>query len=159
MTNWLLGWAWGRHSAIDIIRSAEAFKRDGHKDEFVDRLLKAAPTGKNAERAAQSILPANTCPVHRVTERIVEELILPMDMLNWVRQANPLKFMLRFGAEEVGLEWRRQGLLSTPAGRDFWAQRPYLRRRTPQVLRYSVPLALHEDAVPIWIYQCACVRS
>ena len=88
--------------SIDIVRAAQAFKRDGHIDATVELLLKASTGGHNAERAVQSILPTERCETTHVPNSIVEEVVLPTDMVHWLHSANPTKFVQRFGVDAGG---------------------------------------------------------
>ena len=42
-------------SAADVVRAAQAFDRDGHRDPIVTKLLKECTRGQNVERAMDDI--------------------------------------------------------------------------------------------------------
>ena len=123
---WLKGWAWGSMNAIDIVRAAQAFDRDGHRDPIVTQLIKGASRGQNAERAVDGIMPEDKCPSKPVVASCVSEVILPMDMLDWISETNRREFMLRMGAKDGGVASWWAALASSEQGRAFWARQPYL---------------------------------
>ena len=157
--NWLLKWAWGGISAADVVRSAEAFKRDGNKDPAVDRILKGSRSIQNAERAVENLLPSDLVESVKLAASAVHEYVPPTNMLHWIQKKSASHLRLRLGAKQGGIaSWWRQ-LLGTTAGPTFWAQHPYLIGRSPEDLKYYLPVVLHEDAVPISEHQSAYVRS
>ena len=115
-------------NAVEIVRSADAFQRDGHRDLMVDRLLKGSVREQNAERAVEGICPSGTCPTMRLAESCVSEVITPLDMFTWLYDTNRDKFMLRMGAEEGGVAWWWSAMRNTDEGRAFWAKHPIPRR-------------------------------
>eukprot|EP00969_Alexandrium_andersonii_P118233 5229174-Alexandrium_andersonii.AAC.1 len=86
LQTWLSSWAWGGHSAADLVRNAQAFVRDGHRDPLIEQLARGGGSIGNAERAVRRLLPTEEGP------RTVEVsgggdapiIIPPATMFHWV---------------------------------------------------------------------------
>ena len=161
MRTWLTAWAWGGQSAAEVARQAQAFVADGHRDPVIEQVARAAGRDVvNAERALRSILPLDQGPsTADITEGDVGLIIPPAVLFRWVRDNHPTHFQIHFGADPRGVQSWWEQLAATPDGRDFWSKHPFLRGRSPQELRYHIPLVMHDDAGPVSKYNSAYVRS
>jgi len=160
LKTWLTSWSWGGHSASDVVRNAQAFVRDGHRDPTIERIARSGSHLGNAERALRAIVPLDeTCNVTHVAESSVEYLLLPHEMFGWIQATSPRLFRIHLGAKEGGVQTWWENLRSSQSGRDFWDRHPWLAGRTPADLRYHVPLVAHEDAGPVSHHNSAVVRS
>ena len=161
LRTWLTAWAWSRQSAAEVARNAQAFVADGHRDPLIERIARGAGRNlSNAERSLRSVLPLEEGPsTADIEEGDVGLIIPPAVMFRWVRDNHPAQFRTHFGADPAGLQWWWEQLLATPDGPDFWAKHPFLRGRSPEDLRFHVPLVMHDDAGPVSKINSAYVRS
>ena len=104
-------------------------------------------------------MPGGRCESTPVDASCVSEVVLPLDMFAWLSSTNRHMFMMHTGARVEGVASWWSALRSSTEGRTFWTKHPYLRGRTPEELKYHLPLVLHEDAVPIANNHSAFVRS
>jgi len=152
LTHWLRDWAWGRSPAVDIVRnSANKLAADTRlKCPVIRRLARCKGNEGNAERLVQDIIPRERLPQStRVEDSTIDTVLLPTTLFSWLQQTNPRKFRIHMGARAGGVsEWWAQ-LASSVEGQDLWALHPWLRNKTPQDLKWHLPLMLFDDAGPV----------
>ena len=151
--NWLSDWAWGKKSASDVVRDAYASSLDHQNDRLdkrIQRLANTRPNLQNAERVMESILPLQgMMEPHHVPQSSVEWVLLPHETLAWLQTAYPKRFSIHAGAKEGGVQDWWEGLRSSQSGKELWSLHSWLQRRTPQDLKFHVPLMMFDDAGPI----------
>ena len=150
LASWMQAWAWGHRSAADLVRDAQAFVRDGHRDAGIEALAQSGGDTANSARAVRRLLPDDEGPRMELIEGGAVTMILPPAALfRWIMTKHPDKFRAHFGAARGGVEDWWAKLRASAEGRDFWAKHPMLQDRTPADLKFHVPLVLHDDAGPV----------
>jgi hypothetical protein len=159
LRSWLMSWAWSGQSAAEVVRSAQAFVADGHRDPLIEELARASGNVANAERAVRRVLPTTGPETIEVGGGDVTLMVPLATMFRWVRDNHPEHFRSHFGASQACVRRFWEQLAGTPDGADFWAKHPFLRGRAPADLSHHVPLVMHDDAGPVSKHNSAFVRS
>ena len=157
---WLESYAWGAMSAANIMRNAQADVADGGSDPLLKRMAKVGHNLQNSERAIGQVLPeSQTVATEQVADSNIEIISPPHKMMAWLWDTNPRAFKIHLGASEGGVQDWWQKLHNSAAGRELWALHPWLRGRSPEDLRWHLPLVLHDDAGHVSHSNSAYVRS
>ena len=153
--SWLRSYCWGSIAAAQVVRNADAkvqgdSRRNLRPDRCIQRLANSIRNLGNAERLVNSLMPQSLFPQRlAVPDSLIEIVMPPYAMFHWLRELNPAKFHICFGAKPDGLEQWWQDLRNRPVvGERFWTSHPWLRDRSPSDLKFYVPLMLFDDAGP-----------
>ena len=152
LRGWLQKWAWGQDSARGVVDNAHNWVSD-HHGEAVDprivRLARAHCNPGNAERVVENILPLQgTCPPVQIPGSLIEWILPPYGMFHWLRNTSPGRFKTHLGAKEGGVaDWWNQFFASTK-GKQFKSLHPWLQGRSPEQLKFHLPLMIFDDAGP-----------
>ena len=159
LRSWLMSWAWSGQSAAEVVRNAQAFVADGHRDPLIEELARAGGNVANAERAVRRVLPTTGPETIEVGGGGVTRTVPLGTMFRWVRDNHPEHFRSHFGASQACVRRFWEQLAGAPDGADFWAKHPFLRGRAPADLSHHVPLVMHDDVGPASKHNSAFVRS
>ena len=72
----------------------------------------------------------------------------PSDLIKLIHKHNRSRWGRMFYAYKEQIEEFWTGLFSQPDGQDFKQLHPILRGKTPEQLRTTIPIIVHEDAAP-----------
>ena len=143
LTSWISDWSWGKKAAAGVVRDAHNFSK-GHANERlgprVARLAKTHNNLGNAERTLEAVVTVNdNLAPTRVPDSLVEWVLPPDIMFEWLQTKSPRKFQTHLGARPQGVEnWWSEFRRSEPRAA-YWALHPWLRGRTPADLKYMLP--------------------
>lgn len=161
LLQWLRDWGWGSLFATDIVKNASTKLKDDKttKNVHIRRLARCMRNPNNAERVVGSIIPQNLLisPVSLEDSKI-DTVLLPYDTFHWLQEMNPRKFNIHMGAKPGGIAHWWAELASSEEGQDMWRLHPWLRNKTPEQLRFHLPLVLFDDAGPVSDSQSSYAR-
>ena len=69
--------------------------------------------------------------------------------MGWFARTSPSKSQVRFGARPEGVQAWWEEFLGRSACREFWRTHPWLRSKSPEGLKFHLPLMLFDDAGPV----------
>ena len=163
LRRWLMEWAWGSKSASSVSADARAYCEDQGRrnvDHNIQLLDRARGNGSRAQLILENVLPmGGVLEPDRLESSAVEWVLQPHVVLEWLQQHCAAKFRVHFGAEEEGVLSFWTKLRLTTSGQNFWQLHPWLRDRTPEDLRFHLPVCVFDDAGPISNSQSSYVRQ
>jgi len=96
-------------------------------------------------------------PVHG--DGLIQWQILPSTLFSKMHACNRTRFVAHFAADKPILRRFWEELFSSPQGQRLRTDHKFLRGQSPADLETSVPLTLHEDALPYGVKKSAAVIS
>ena len=147
-------WGEGDHSAVEFSKFMRDALDDGFRHPSIDRLAKIDHGGeRHCLNNLLNLLRSHTdittlISVCQSSTGTVDCVIAPTAIFNILLARSPVKFAQVMGAQEERLVAFWTGLFASPQGLEFQRLHPHLRNKSPEDLKHTVPLRLHEGAGP-----------
>ena len=153
----LLDWGEGTSTATKLQLHMYRFNADlvdlGVKPPAISTRLAKIGDGRVNGHCQHNLLKlmGSTCGFDEMinsSDGEITDVLLPSALIRMYYTSNRDQFVKSFGADENKLLAFWTGLFSSASGKQLKQETPFLRHKTPEQLKRTIPLTLHQDAAP-----------